>query len=127
MVAVKHAVVHALVKDQHQAIEQSIIKKQTLNPNDDDVIKLVEGVVSAYGSRNNSAHYGVFREVGEGRGSFPGAYHDFAPLPQASTKQQFLHLTEVAMDELYSKAESTPASSGATCCSLSTLKPIQAF
>jgi nucleoid-associated protein len=112
MVAVKHAVVHALVKDQHQAIEKSIIKDQTLNPNDDDVIKLVEGVVSAYGSRNNSAHYGVFREVGEGRGSFPDAYHSFASLTQASTTQQFLELTKVAMDELYRKADATPASSG---------------
>lgn len=112
MVAVLHAVVHALVKDQHSPIQPSIIKDETLDSNDEDVVKLVDGVVSAYGSRRNSAHYGVFRDAGEGRGSFPGAFHGYISLERGTSEAEFLELTRVAMDELYGKAESASAASG---------------
>jgi len=111
MVTVNQAVVHALVKEQHKAIQPSIIQKELLEPSDENVVKLVSSIVQIYGSRNNSAHYGVFRQYGDGRGKFPDQANSYISAT-SSTAEDFLELTKVAMDELYSRAENNSASSG---------------
>jgi len=111
MFTVNQAVVHALIKEQHKPIQPSVIQTELLDPEDEKVVKLVTGVVNIYGSRNNNAHYGVFRKYGDGRGQFPVNVDGYIA-SSTITSSDFLDLTKVAMDELYSKAENNSASSG---------------
>jgi len=107
---IHNVVIHALVKEQHQKIQPSQLRRAVLDPNHEAVGKTVSDVVSIYGTRNNSAHYGIF-ESGEGRGSFPNAFDQYAAFPQPSDNQ-FLELTRTAMQRLYDKASANHASSG---------------
>ncbi|MEZ5528992.1 MAG: nucleoid-associated protein [Porticoccaceae bacterium] len=112
MLSINNVVVHALVKEQHQPIQPSVFKNETLSPTDEGVKKLLEGVTKTYGSRNNSASYGIFREAGEGRGAFPDTFDHYIGLVNPSA-DNFLALSRFAMDELYAKAhDSGPASGG---------------
>ncbi|WP_320837519.1 nucleoid-associated protein [Zhongshania sp.] len=106
-----YSVVHALNKEQHEPIQPSTIKADVLQSGDDGVEKLLSGVVKTYGSRNNSAHYGIFREEGEGRGAFPDRFDEYVNTPNPSS-DDFLDLTKTAMDELYGKAEVSSLASG---------------
>jgi nucleoid-associated protein len=106
-----YSVVHALNKEQHEPIQPSTIKEEVLESEDDGVEKLLSGVVKTYGSRNNSAHYGVFRAEGEGRGAFPDKFDDYVNTHNPSP-DDFLDLSKTAMDELYGKAEVSSLASG---------------
>tara|TARA_R110001592_G_scaffold15313_2_gene66938 strand:- start:777 stop:1886 length:1110 start_codon:yes stop_codon:yes gene_type:complete len=110
MRVINKVVVHALVKEQHKGIKPSIISPDALDSEDELAGKLVDEVVSVYGSRTNSAHYGIFK-IGDGRGPFPDEFKRYAVLP-APTDAEFLRLTKVAMVELYGKASIVLAASG---------------
>lgn len=105
-----HVVVHALIKEQHKEIQDSEISPEVLDIKHEAVEKLVSGVVGVYGTRNNSAQYGIF-QTGEGRGQFPNTLLDYNELKQPSN-EQFLNLTKIAMSRLYDKASANHASSG---------------
>jgi nucleoid-associated protein len=107
---ITHVVVHALVKEQHKGIQNSIISPEVLDVKHEAVGKMVSGVVDVYGTRNNSAQYGIFQE-GEGRGRFPDKLLNYYEIEQPSD-EQFLDLTKVAMSRLYDKASDNHASSG---------------
>lgn len=107
---INKAVIHALVKEQHKDIQPSQLRRSVLDQNHEAVCKTVDGVVGIYGTRTNSAHYGIFK-TGEGRGAFPDSLESYARLA-APTDTQFLDLTFVAMERLYDKASSNHASSG---------------
>lgn len=109
-IIINNVVIHELVKEQHQPIQPTTLRAAILDPNNEIVIKLVDGITSLYGTRNNSAHYGTFR-TGDGSGAFPDSFSTYTESPTPDDAQ-FLALTRVAMEELYRKAESSHASSG---------------
>ncbi|OLO03315.1 nucleoid-associated protein [Salinicola socius] len=103
-------IVHELVKDQHEAIQPSNYRQTVLDPDNDLVVKLLQGITAIYGSRYNSAHYGTFAE-GEGRGAFPDTLLAYSAIDQPD-EQQFIAITMSAMERLYDKASSSPAATG---------------
>jgi len=109
-IIINKVVIHELIKEQHQLIQPSNLRPAVLDSANGIVLKLVDGITSLYGTRNNSAHYGTFR-IGEGSGDFPACFHTYTEsvIPDEA---QFMTLTRVAMEELYRKAESSRASSG---------------
>jgi len=109
-ITIHKVVIHALIKEQHEPIQPSRIRVTVLDAQNDTVGKMVAGVVSVYGGRNNSAHYGIFK-TGEGRGNFPDMVERYAGTPHP-TDIQFLDLTRTAMNRLYDKASANQASSG---------------
>ena len=109
-IIINKVVIHELVKEQHQSIQPSNLRAAALDPTNGIVLKLVDGITSLYGTRNNSAHYGTFR-TGDGSGAFPGSFSTYTETATPDDAQ-FMTLTRVAMDELYRKAESSQASSG---------------
>lgn len=108
---INHVVIHELVKVQHEKIEKSKIKKQTLDRTHPAVTKTVENVVSAYATKKNGAHYGIFK-TGEGRGCFPDSFEAYASIGSVSSKEEFIALTKTVMNELYREASNKSASSG---------------
>ncbi|KAA1205861.1 nucleoid-associated protein [Vibrio cholerae] len=104
-----HVVIHELVKEQHESIQDPVIKEQTLPTANATIKKLVNGIVDLYGKKDSSAQYGVFR-TGDSRGRFPEAFDAYKK--GNATVEEFLNVTKVAMNELYSKAESQSSSSG---------------
>lgn len=109
-IIINKVVIHELIKEQHQPIQPSNMRPATLSVSSEPVQKLVMGVTSLYGKRNNSAHYGTFRND-EGRGTFPDAFEVFAGLTRP-TDSQFMELSHVAMRALFEKAEGNHAASG---------------
>ncbi len=107
---INKVVIHALVKEQHQAIQPSQLRETVLDREHDAVGKTVSGVVGIYGTRNNSAHYGIF-VITAGRGAFPDKFEEYAKLAKP-TDAQFLELTRVAMERMYDKASANHAASG---------------
>lgn len=110
-ITINKVVIHALVKEQHQQIQDSHLRDAVLDPAHEAVQKTVCGVVDVYATRNNSAHYGVFRSGGEGRGAFPDEFEEYQGLTNPSD-QEFLDLSLVAMRRLYDKAAANHAASG---------------
>ena len=109
-IRISKVVIHELVKTQHQPIQPSNLRNEVLGVDLDPVNKLVAGVASLYGKRNNMAHYGTFRN-GEGRGNFPDAFESYAKIP-TPTDQVFIDLSLEAMGALFLKAENIHAASG---------------
>jgi len=108
--SINKVVIHELIKEQHKGIQPSNIRPSVLDGRNEAVKKLIMGITSLYGRRNNNAHYGTFR-IGEGRGSFPDHFESYA-LVMPPTEDVFLALTRIAMESLYSKAELSPLASG---------------
>ena len=110
-ITINKVVIHALVKEQHGVIQHSIMRPTVLDASNQTVMKTVNGVVAIYGTKNNSAHYGVFRSSGEERGAFPDEFGAYAKV-QGPSDYQFIELTSTAMRRLYSKAAANQAASG---------------
>ncbi|WP_319548085.1 nucleoid-associated protein [Desulfogranum marinum] len=107
---VNNVIVHELVKEQHQAIQQSNYRDAVLDTGNEVVEKLIADIIGMYGTRGNSANFGTFRED-EGRGEFPDKFLEYAAI-QSPNDQQFIHISKKAMVSLYQKAEGKTASSG---------------
>ena len=109
-ITISKAVIHALNKEQHKPIKPSDIRTKLLDPDHSAVFKVVDGVISIYGTRKNNAHFGTFNK-GEGRGSFPDSFEKYWK-GKSRAEEEFLGLTHNAMDRFYDKASSNHASSG---------------
>jgi len=109
-VTLHHVVVHRLVKEQHQPIRRSQLRDAVLDRGNEHVVKLIDSLIAVYGTRYNTAQYGVFDED-SGRGTFPDAFGRYAEraMPAAD---EFLMLCRVAMDRLYQQASQLSAASG---------------
>lgn len=107
---INNVIAHELVKEQHQAIQQSNYRDAVLDTGNELVKKLIIDIIELYGTRGNSANFGTFRED-EGRGEFPGQLLEYAAIQTPNT-QQFINISKKAMVSLYQKAESKTASSG---------------
>lgn len=107
---INHIVVHSLNKEQYKPIEQSQIREAVLDPENEYVQKLVDSLIDVYGTRYNTAQYGVFAD-GAARGSFPDQFESYAKLNQV-TNASFLTVAKEAMNRLYQQASQSPAASG---------------
>ncbi|KAF0279733.1 hypothetical protein BA897_03315 [Spiribacter roseus] len=109
-VTINNVVVHRLVKEQHQPIRASQMRDAVLDRTNENVQKLIHSLVAVYGTRYNTAQYGVFDD-GAGRGTFPDAFERYAG--QAMTNEaEFLALSRMVMGRLYQQARQLSAASG---------------
>lgn len=107
---INKVVIHELIKEQYHPIQESNIRSVVLDGGGEAIKILVKSIVDLYGSRNNNAHFGVFKTDGS-RGDFPDAFLAYSGL-RHPTNEDFLTLTIDAMDSLYTNAENESASSG---------------
>lgn len=103
-------IVHELIKEKSEDIQDSNYRDAVLNPGNEAVVKLVEGILKVYGTRYNSAHYGVFL-TNEGRGAFPDAFEEYKAIEE-SEDDEFITLTRTAMERLYDKASASHFATG---------------
>lgn len=94
---INHVIIHELVKEQHKELKPSNTRDYVLPSDDDNVVKLVEGVLTIYGKRANAAQYGRFKtkKVGE----FPALYDSYCHL-NVPTEKQFIDFTKKTIEEL---------------------------
>lgn len=109
-ITLSKAVIHEIIKEQHNEIESPRTAPQTLDTSYEPVLKLVTEVVRLYGKRNNAAHYGTFRNDGR-EGRFPENFASYRAAT-AITDEQFLSLTVVATEELHALAKRQPLATG---------------
>ncbi|HDV1978527.1 TPA: nucleoid-associated protein, partial [Escherichia coli] len=111
---INHVIVHELLKEKDKDFDHS--KRYNLRDSELDktnavVISLVEGVVALYGSKGNSAHYGVFKSAPKEQGPIPVLFDQYH---QTATSQSidFINLTKKIMEQMYHSAKSQSWSSG---------------
>ncbi len=108
-IVINKVVVHELVKDQYKSIKNSFISKKPLNVTLNPVKLLVDGIVSLYGKKNNTAHYGIFGN--NKKGKYPDAFNTYYNL-KSHDDSNFMRLSKIGIDELYQAAKHIPAASG---------------
>lgn len=106
---INKVVIHELIKEKGQDIQPSNLRDAVLRPDHRAVEKMVEGIVSAYGSRDNNANHGVFKE--DARGAFPDAFNAYLEQGNA-TDDAFMALSRIAMDELHRAADGVQFATG---------------
>lgn len=107
---INNAIVHHLVKEQYKPIQPTVYRDKVLDASSEVVQGLILGVLKAYGTKKNRAHYGVFAEGDAGK-FFPRyfkTYHDSSAVDES----KFITLCKNAMKQLYWKAESEHLASG---------------
>lgn len=108
-ITINNVIVHELQKKQHKSIEKIDTRNTVLDPQNAVVQKLLEGVTSVYGGRENGAHYGTFKTTID-KGPFPDAYQTY--ITGGSSTAPFVKLTHDTMGRLATLAEAVTASSG---------------
>ena len=109
-IEINKVVIHELVKEQHKHIQKPNLRQEVLYAKSEPVQKLVDGIIALYGKRNNSAHYGVFRNDRMSN-VFPDAFGAYSKI-DSPDDTSFMNLTRKAMDVLCDKAEGIMSSSG---------------
>jgi nucleoid-associated protein YejK len=97
-ISIHNVVVHRSDKEQYQRIRPSQMRDTVLDHNNAHVRKLISSLVAVWGTRYNTAQYGVVSE-GAGRGTFPDAFDRYAGKSMASD-ETFLALSRTAMGRL---------------------------
>jgi nucleoid-associated protein len=97
-ISIHNVLVHRLDKEQYQRIRPSQMRDTALDRNNANVRKLISSLVAVWGTRYNTAQYGVVSE-GAGRGTFLDAFERYAGKSMASD-EAFLALSRTAMDRL---------------------------
>lgn len=113
-ITIKHVIVHELIKEAQKDFNHSKpynIRKSELDKTNDIVQKLVTGVVDMYGTKGNSAHYGIFITKDDKKGPIPALFHEYHKLTN-SNSSKFIGLTTQIMKQMYDAAKSQPWSSG---------------
>lgn len=113
-ITIRHVIVHELIKESNKDFDHSRpfnLRDTELDKTNEIVKKLVDGVVELYGSRGNSAHYGIFINDNTKQGPVPGLFHDYS-LVKDSVSKDFISLTKQVMKEMYHAAMSQPWASG---------------
>ncbi|WP_318404766.1 nucleoid-associated protein [Photobacterium leiognathi] len=94
---IHNVIVHELIKEQHKDLNPSNMRKSVLPNEDANVIKLVTGVLGAYGQKSNSAQYGCFKT--KKVSNFPNLYDDYHNLKD-TTSECFIEFTNKTMGEI---------------------------
>ncbi|WP_455648446.1 nucleoid-associated protein [Kluyvera sp.] len=112
--AIRHVIVHELIKESNKDFDHSKpynLRDTELDKSNEIVKKLVDGVIDLYGSKGNSAHYGIFISDKNKQGPVPGLFHNYS-LVKDSVSEDFITLTKEVMKEMYHSAISQPWASG---------------
>ncbi|MGR0279417.1 nucleoid-associated protein [Marinomonas dokdonensis] len=108
----RKAIVHELVKEQHQDIQESRLANDLLPIDNIKVQNFAKKIIDIYGKRQNSAQYGVFNSL-ERPSSFGQFFNDLSENIEDLSDLKFIELTEFIMGRLWELAsDSTPASGG---------------
>lgn len=111
---IKHVIVHELIKEAQKDFDHSKpynLRNAELDKSNVIVQQLVDGVVELYGTKGNSAHYGIFIQNRDTQGPIPGLFHDYYSLADFNS-EKFIELSRHVMKEMYNAAKSQPWSSG---------------
>src|SRR5699024_1279828 len=95
-------IVHRLIKEKNEPIEQSEMSPAVLDCADPTVQELVERIDKVYGNRYNARQYGAF-STDSSRGTFPNKFDTYIN-DKKSDETLFKELTEDAMNRLYQQA-----------------------
>lgn len=111
---IKHVIVHELIKDSNKDFDHSKpfnLRDTELDKSNKIVKKLVDGVIELYGSKGNSAHYGIFIGDKSKQGPIPGLFHNYS-LVQESVSSDFISLSKEVMKQMYHSAKEQLWASG---------------
>ncbi|HHP0469588.1 TPA: nucleoid-associated protein [Vibrio harveyi] len=109
-IQVNHVIIHKLVKEKNEPIQDNVIRENILPSTSPIILKLIEGVVGVYGKKNNSVQYGVFQE-GQG-GEFPRKFSEYHLPSNGLSESEFKLLAELAMSQLYLSASGVTFATG---------------
>lgn len=110
----RHAIVHELLKEQYMDIDDKKkynLRTKELDCNSPIVIKLSQELIQKYGKKYNTVTYSSFDTDKIRRGKFPDAFQKYHSLKR-KTKQAFIDLSVLVMNELATKASKIKSSSG---------------
>lgn len=113
-VEIKHVIVHELIKEAKKDFNFSKpynLRHTTLDKTNHTVEKLIKEISDLYGTKGNSAHYGVFKTEKTEQGPIPGefsSYNKSAECPQ----EIFVPFSIEIMNEFVKKAKDEYWSSG---------------
>lgn len=106
-IIIKHVIVHELIKEAQKDFNHSKpynLRQSELDKKNETVQKLVNGVVELYGTKGNSAHYGIFNTKNENKGPIPDLFHEYSQLPDYDSLK-FIELTRQIMKQMYNAAK----------------------
>lgn len=112
--SIRHVIVHELLKESNKDFDHSKpynLRDTELDKTNDIVKKLVDGVIDLYGSKGNSAHYGVFIKKKTKQGPIPELFHKYS-LVQQSVSSDFIELSKEVMKQMYKSAQEQIWASG---------------
>ncbi|EPQ8921017.1 nucleoid-associated protein [Enterobacter hormaechei] len=110
---IKHVIVHELIKESGNDFDYENpfnLRKTELDKENKIVNKLVEDVIKLYGSRGNTAHYGIFKKDND-RGPIPDEFNNYFSLTNYSSKD-FINLSISIMKQLFESAKGQSWPSG---------------
>ncbi|SVJ69461.1 nucleoid-associated protein [Klebsiella pneumoniae] len=113
-VEIKHVIVHELIKEAKKDFDFSNpynLRETPLDNQNPVVIKLITEISSLYGSKGNSAHYGVFKEETTEQGPIPSKFDEYTQNTDC-TSDLFVPLSIAIMKQLVKKAQEEIWSSG---------------
>lgn len=108
-ITLNRAVVHELIKEKNEAPEPLNLRQTLLPIDNDSVLKVISGVVSIYGRKNNSARYGVFQ--GSVAFNVPREFGRYSS-NNNSNDADFMDFSRTIMEELFREATSTSFATG---------------
>ncbi|PJZ04995.1 nucleoid-associated protein [Pantoea rodasii] len=111
---IKHVIVHELIKEAQKDFDHSKpynLRDTELDKSNKVVQQLVDGVVELYGTKGNSAHYGIFIQKGEHKGPIPELFNQYHQLAGYDS-DKFIELSQQIMKQMFEAAKSQPWSSG---------------
>jgi nucleoid-associated protein len=111
LIDLRKIIIHQLVKNQHEDIQQSEIARSLLPADQDQVIEFANKIVNIYGKRLNSAQYGIFRDI-DSQANFGYQAKNYIDGLETKTEAEFIGLTEFVMQRLYDQASAVPLSTG---------------
>ncbi|ENW9431961.1 nucleoid-associated protein [Salmonella enterica] len=113
-IEIQQVIVHELIKEAKKSFDFSKpyhLRKTPLDKSNQTVIKLINEISSLYGSKGNSAHYGIFKEELTEQGPIPSKFEEYS-LIQENSLDQFVSFSIDVMKQLVKTAQEEPWSSG---------------
>ncbi|HCN6647750.1 TPA: nucleoid-associated protein, partial [Escherichia coli] len=111
---IKQVIVHELIKEAKKDFDFSKpyqLRSTPLDKTNPIVIKLIQDISSLYGTKGNSAHYGVFKEEKTEQGPVPSIFEEYSQ-SEDNINEKFVPFSIEVMKQLVKKAKEEPWSSG---------------
>ncbi|AOM40419.1 nucleoid-associated protein [Xenorhabdus hominickii] len=110
---IKYVIVHELIKEAKKDFDFSHpynLRRSTLDKTNPTVEKLIKEISDLYGTKGNSAHYGVFKSE-QDEEFIPSKFDDYYR-SEDCTAELFVSLSHEVMREFVKRAKEEPWSSG---------------